>query len=160
MNVKKPITALALLAVNVLAYAAIDLRRSASEADSGEQLEQSYWLVVSLRDGTTEGQPFNGRPTITIKDGLFNAATTDRTVSYPAKSVERFRLTDNYDTPKTNGDVNGDGAVNVADISAVISVMAGSDAEDAVSVRADVNGDEAVNVADIAEIITIMASDK
>ena len=54
------------------------------------------------------------------------------------------------------GDVNADGAVNVADISAVTSVMAGfgtgSDPE-----RADVNGDGEVNVADISAIITIMA---
>ena len=55
--------------------------------------------------------------------------------------------------PTTKGDVNGDGAVNVADISAVISVMAGSDEYS----NADVNGDGAVNVADISNIISIMA---
>ena len=52
-----------------------------------------------------------------------------------------------------NGDVNGDGAVNVADISAIISQMAGTDSYE----RADVNGDGAVNVADISAVITIMA---
>lgn len=56
----------------------------------------------------------------------------------------------------TPGDVNGDGAVNVADISAVISVMAGTESEEIVK-AADVNGDGAVNVADIASIISIMA---
>ena len=52
------------------------------------------------------------------------------------------------------GDVNGDGAIDVADISEVISVMAGS----VVNPHADVNGDGAIDVADIAEVITIMAS--
>ncbi len=52
-----------------------------------------------------------------------------------------------------NGDVNGDGAVNVADISAIISVMAGM----ASYADADVNGDGTVNVADISAVITIMA---
>jgi len=52
------------------------------------------------------------------------------------------------------GDVQGDGAVNVADISAVISQMAGTDDFGS---AADVNGDGAVNVADISAIITIMA---
>jgi hypothetical protein len=52
------------------------------------------------------------------------------------------------------GDVNGDGAVDVADIAEIISVMAGS----VVNPHADVNGDGAVDVADIAEVITIMAS--
>ena len=53
----------------------------------------------------------------------------------------------------TTGDVNGDGAVNVADISAIISVMAGTENYE----HADVNGDGAVNVADISSVITIMA---
>lgn len=52
------------------------------------------------------------------------------------------------------GDVNGDGAVDVADIAEVISVMAGSMANP----YADVNNDHAVDVADIAEIISIMAA--
>ena len=56
---------------------------------------------------------------------------------------------------KLAGDVNGDGAVNVADISAIISFMAGDTTigEDV----ADVNGDGAVNVADISTVISIMA---
>ena len=56
------------------------------------------------------------------------------------------------------GDVNGDGAVNVADISAVISVMAGEESEE-VKAAADVNGDGNVDVADISSVISIMAGD-
>ena len=52
------------------------------------------------------------------------------------------------------GDVNGDGAVDVADISSIITVMANSSDDSA----ADVNGDGAVDVADISAVITIMAS--
>lgn len=52
------------------------------------------------------------------------------------------------------GDVNGDGAVDVADIAEVISVMAGT----VNNPHADVNGDGAVDVADIAEVITVMAT--
>ncbi len=54
------------------------------------------------------------------------------------------------------GDVNGDGAVNVADISSVISVMAGS--SDIPMEKADVNGDGGVDVADISTIIGEMAA--
>ena len=53
------------------------------------------------------------------------------------------------------GDVNGDGAVNVADIAAVISVMAG---DASYGKAADVNGDGKVDVADISAVITIMAN--
>ncbi len=53
----------------------------------------------------------------------------------------------------THGDVNNDGAVDVADIASVISVMAGTEEFTA----ADVNSDGTVDVADIATIIDIMA---
>ena len=53
------------------------------------------------------------------------------------------------------GDVNGDGSVNVADISAIIDHMAGTASYE----KADVNGDEAVNVADISAVISLMAGE-
>ena len=54
------------------------------------------------------------------------------------------------------GDVNGDGSVDVADIAAIIDVMAGGDPN--VNPNADVNGDGSVDVADIAAVIDIMAA--
>ena len=55
--------------------------------------------------------------------------------------------------PSIKGDVNGDNVVDVADISAIISVMAGTANYD----FADVNGDGSVDVADISNVISIMA---
>ena len=54
------------------------------------------------------------------------------------------------------GDVNLDMTVDVADIAAIISIMANSGNGSLVAV-ADVNGDGAVDVADIATVISIMA---
>ena len=54
------------------------------------------------------------------------------------------------------GDVNVDGAVDVADIAAIIDVMAGSSLQ--YKGRADVNADHTVDVADIASVIDIMAA--
>ncbi len=51
------------------------------------------------------------------------------------------------------GDVNNDGAVDVADISAIITIMA----EGGADLNGDVNGDRAVDVADISSVISIMA---
>ena len=63
---------------------------------------------------------------------------------------------------RIQGDVNGDGTVDVADIATVISVMAGEGASaeggSASARAADVNGDGVVDVADIATIISIMAA--
>ena len=52
------------------------------------------------------------------------------------------------------GDVNGDGIADVADIAAVIDVMAKGKNDNK---KADVNGDGTVDVADIASVIDIMA---
>ena len=59
------------------------------------------------------------------------------------------------------GDVNGDGTVDVADIATIIDVMAGSAGADPESARAaaDVNEDGTVDVADIATVISIMAGE-
>jgi hypothetical protein len=54
------------------------------------------------------------------------------------------------------GDVNADGVVDVADIAAVIDVMAGK-GNSVTKATADVNGDNNVDVADIAAIIDVMA---
>ena len=62
------------------------------------------------------------------------------------------------DSPEpVKGDVNGDSSVDVADIAAIITVMA-SEATPGGS-PADVNGDGSVDVADIAAVISIMAGD-
>jgi len=54
------------------------------------------------------------------------------------------------------GDVNADYSIDVADIAAVISFMAGK--KGVTKARADVNGDGDVDVADIATVISIMAA--
>ena len=59
-------------------------------------------------------------------------------------------------TQSLKGDVNGDGAVDVADIATVISVMSGS--ADVSSATADVNGDGTVDIADIVAVINIIAA--
>jgi len=73
---------------------------------------------------------------------------------------DEYLLLDCYvsvvETEILHGDVNEDGAVNVADISAVIRFLAGN--SDISLASADVNGDGHVDVADISSIIFIMSS--
>jgi len=58
--------------------------------------------------------------------------------------------------PYVGGDVNGDNAVDIADIASIISAMAG-EGGNALRAAADVNGDGVVDVADITSVIHIMA---
>ena len=72
-------------------------------------------------------------------------------------TIAKANITSSYTKPEglLKGDVNRDGAVDVADVSAVISFMAGS--TEVSATYADVNEDGAVDVADISAIISIMA---
>ena len=70
---------------------------------------------------------------------------------------EVFQWLDELPEYSVKGDVNGDGAVDVADISAIISVMAAGDNVVETVVSADVNEDGVVDVADISYVITLMA---
>ena len=54
------------------------------------------------------------------------------------------------------GDLNGDQEINIADINALIDIILGGAADDAVLDRADVNDDEEVNIADINTLIDII----
>ena len=54
--------------------------------------------------------------------------------------------------PFTVGDVNGDGAVNIADVTSLIDYLLGNGASINVD-AADVNGDGAVNIADVTALI-------
>ena len=133
----------------------------------------AYWLLVSLRDGadrqspSIQGFPADDLPKITIKDGVFTVSSAARTVSYDATSIDRFRLTDTPEGLNFGPDVNRDGIVDVADIAAVIDVMASAPVSDASAATipgasaagpADVNADGQVDVADIAVIIDAMAA--
>ena len=75
-------------------------------------------------------------------------------------TIAKANLTSSYviSLGSLKGDVNNDGVVDVADVSAVITVMAGEMDDTTESYKlADVNGDGVVDVADISNIISIMA---
>ena len=52
------------------------------------------------------------------------------------------------------GDVNGDGRVNVSDVTTLINMILGLTPMD--ETRADVNGDGRVNVSDVTALINII----
>lgn len=54
------------------------------------------------------------------------------------------------------GDANGDGVVNIADITAIINCINGNAPANFNRTNADVNGDGSINIADITAIINII----
>jgi hypothetical protein len=95
-----------------------------------------------------------GRSQFNADPALIGNMQDVRIYNYALTADEVKNAMAGIDTAPVRGDVNGDGVVDVADISAIISVMAGTDT---VSGDADVNGDGIVDVADIAAVISIMA---
>jgi len=52
-----------------------------------------------------------------------------------------------------DGDVNGDGEINISDVNVVISLILGGTADGDTTRRADVNNDGEVNISDVNKII-------
>ena len=136
-----------------------------------DKLESESQLHASFKLATEGGDVL-----LTAADGswsdllTYSAMKSDETVGrYPDGSDDVFtmnvptiakaNITSSYVKPVNLliGDVNSDGVVDVADVSAVITVMADSMGSGFPVAAADVNGDGVVDVADISAIITIMA---
>lgn len=76
---------------------------------------------------------------------------TTQTNKYQVKDVTADYL---HYLDSIQGDVNGDGEVNIADVNCLIAVILG--AEDIYEGRADVNNDGEINIADVNAVITII----
>ena len=63
-----------------------------------------------------------------------------------------------YTYERMLGDVNGDVAVNIADVTALIDYLLGSVSGDCYEVNADVNEDNAINIADVTSLIDMLLS--
>ena len=126
----------------------------ATEVEITEEGQYDYKATANSRWGVYE-LPMEGNNNWVFEAGrnypvgkynlLFTANTEAHTL---VLEVTPQGGEDEYD-----GDVNADGGVDVADISAVISHMAGTEQYE----KADVNKDGGIDVADISAIITIMA---
>ena len=111
------------------------------------------YLVFTSSDGSTTSVSTDGL-TLTAADGNLVAANSEGSTTLPLASLSKMAFAESSDDTGLDADVNGDGAVDVADISSIITVMAG-DTQQVES--ADVNGDGTVDVADISYVITVMA---
>ena len=120
------------------------------------------WLHITLTDGVeTEGE----------YAGEFNNCVNAKVTADPLpegmkgrKVVVRFGFPGAFldytfiqgEIGGLQGDVNGDGEVNIADVNALIDIILGGGADAETMARADVNEDLEVNIADINALIDII----
>lgn len=129
----------------------------------GEEAEEiPDWINIGI-ENFDESLDDEGYPNNIDYDLVFGIDPMEDTESRKVEIVYmqtgarlKVTITQGEDAVSNPGDVNGDGEVDVADISAIISVMAGQDVNFDAN-RADTNGDGEVDVADISNVISIMA---
>ena len=141
-----------------------EVRNPSNNADAKVKL--SY----SRDNGATWLAPAEG--TITIKPGEVNSASVALPTDAPL--MLRFNQTagtakvgcyldnvkiyyqDHWPPIHVNGDVDGDGEVNVADVNVVIDIILGGTPDDKTLHWADVNGDGEVSITDINALIDMI----
>jgi len=111
---------------------------------------------IPVHIGTTVAEHGEYTLSCNVTDGTLHLGMTAvrEGTNWHSIQIKSLDRTGDVNTGK-KGDVNGDGTVDVADITSVISIMAGSAA--IAHSAADVNGDGSVDATDITTIISIMA---
>ncbi len=84
-------------------------------------------------------------------------------LTVPSSSVDLYKAAEQwkeflYGEEWLRGDVNGDGEVNIADMNALLGIILGGTADDAMMRRADVNEDGEIGIADMNAVLDIILS--
>ena len=120
------------------------LRAVVEEGDSTWRMvsgiTDTCYTVRALNEGTYEY--------------IVKAIYTDGTESVWS-NIQHVTLTGGGDEP-LKGDVNGDGVVNIADVTVLIDYLLGNEADTFNREAADVNQDGVINIADVTALIDIL----
>ena len=121
--------------------------------------ENSTWLYIRVRSASASGEKISFKLFDKTEDKIKRIAET---VDFESQGLEGmpsspFDLTSAKYTP---GDVNDDGSINIADVTSILSIMAGNQSDSLIREAADVNDDGAINVADVTSVLSIMAGNK
>ena len=121
--------------------------------------ENSTWLYIRVRSASASGEKISFKLFDKTEGKIKRIAET---VDFESQGLEGmpsspFDLTSAKYTP---GDVNDDGSINIADVTSILSIMAGNQSDSFIREAADVNDDGAINVADVTSVLSIMAGNK
>jgi hypothetical protein len=138
-------------------YRNVDKEMTEALAENKDKLVYGYALGV---DGSTDPSGIDAEESILKGAHIVYRDYNDSSNDFHQRLRCSLRDYQPEGDETLKGDVNGDGTVDVADISSIISIMASATVPDASpSGAADVNGDGSVDVADISSVITIMAGE-
>ena len=123
--------------------------------------DNSTWLYIRVRSASASGEKISFK-LFDKTEGEGKIKRIAETVDFESQGLEGmpsspFDLTSAKYTP---GDVNDDGSINIADVTSILSIMAGNQSDSLIREAADVNDDGAINVADVTSVLSIMAGNK
>lgn len=117
------------------------------------------YLKFTRTDGSTVTYSVEGIK-LTYDDTNVTITNVDGTASLPLAQVQNMEFTNDAGSSTTviRGDVNGDGSVNITDVSLLINYLQGGDVE-IVQAAANCNGDNDVNISDVTMLINFLLND-
>lgn len=117
------------------------------------------YLKFTRTDGSTVTYSVEGIK-LTYDDTNVTITNVDGTASLPLAQVQNMEFTNDAGSSTTviRGDVNGDGSVNITDVSQLINYLQGGDVE-IVQAAANCNGDNDVNISDVTMLINFLLND-
>ncbi len=129
-----------------------DLTAKAPRRQVVEEGDSTWRMVSGIADTCYTVRALDGG----IYEYMVKAIYTDGTESVWS-NIQQVTLVGSGDLPLI-GDVNGDGEVNIGDISAIIDYILGTAPESFNTEAADVNLDGEINIADVAAIVDMLLS--
>ena len=120
--------------------------------------DKNYYLNFVFSQGGSTASTHQTVDVVNVNKTSFFEVTT-QTNKYQVRDVTDLYLPYlNDEEPGMPGDVNGDGKVSIADVTALIDYLLSNDASAIVIENADVSGDDNVSIADVTALIDILLS--
>ena len=121
--------------------------------------ENSTWLYIRVRSASASGEKISFKMFDKTEGKSKRMAETVDFESLGLAGMPSGPI-DLTPAKYTPGDVNDDEKINIADVTSILSIMAGNQSDSLIKEAADVNGDGAINVADVTSVLSIMAGNK
>ena len=132
------------------------------KTDNDENATKASSMTISVPEGKVITKiVVTGGTSFTADCGTYDAGTwtgSSQTViltldGTAAQNVETVTVTYKSTTPSIEGDVNKDGKLTIADVTALVNIILGHPGEDVDMDAANVNGDEKVTIADVTALV-------
>ena len=132
------------------------------KTDNDENATKASSMTISVPEGKVITKiVVTGGTSFTADCGTYDAGTwtgSSQTViltldGTAAQNVETVTVTYKSTTPSIEGDVNKDGKLTIADVTALVNIILGHPGEDVDMDAANVNGDDKVTIADVTALV-------